>query len=167
MSYNCVFYLAFVAEPTTGLDSKSAMTVLLALRSIASTGRSIVCTIHQPSAELFFMFDSLLLLQPGGKQVYCGPVGHRGAAIKGVCGTVCVRACVAPCTRVFVCAVARVRVLFLFSQLQYIQLLPILCLLSPAMCLKRFCCSVSNSFVDVASSPATVPSCRVRLCRVL
>ncbi len=34
-----------------------------ALRKVASLGRSVVCTIHQPSAELFFHFDDLLLLQ--------------------------------------------------------------------------------------------------------
>jgi hypothetical protein len=29
------------------------------------------------------MFDSLLLLQPGGTQVYCGPIGFRGATVRG------------------------------------------------------------------------------------
>jgi ABC-type multidrug transport system ATPase subunit len=53
------------------------------LRKIASSGRAIVCTIHQPSAELFFQFDSLLLLQSGGKQAYYGAIGRRGRAVKG------------------------------------------------------------------------------------
>ncbi len=72
-----------IPEPTTGLDARAAMTVVSALRKIASSGRSIVCTIHQPSAELFFMFDSLLLLQKGGHQVYFGPIGRRGRNARG------------------------------------------------------------------------------------
>ena len=51
------------------------------IRRIASTGRSVICTIHQPSAEVFYMFDRLLLLAPGGYQVYFGPIGHRGAEL--------------------------------------------------------------------------------------
>jgi energy-coupling factor transporter ATP-binding protein EcfA2 len=70
------------AEPTTGLDSRAAMTVVQALKKIASLGRSIVCTIHQPSAELFFHFDNLLLLQPGGRTAYCGPIGFRGSVVR-------------------------------------------------------------------------------------
>jgi len=50
-----------IPQPTTGLDSRSALTVARVIRKIASTGRTCICTIHQPSAELFFMFDRLLL----------------------------------------------------------------------------------------------------------
>jgi hypothetical protein len=39
--------------------------VLQALHKVANLGRSVVCTIHQPSTELFFHFDDLLLLQVG------------------------------------------------------------------------------------------------------
>ena len=39
------------------------------LRKIALTGRTVICTIHQPSYELFALFDDLLLLQRGGHQV--------------------------------------------------------------------------------------------------
>jgi ABC-type multidrug transport system permease subunit len=49
------------------------------IRRIASAGRTVVCTIHQPSAEVFFAFDNLLLLAPGGRQVYFGPLGEEGA----------------------------------------------------------------------------------------
>ena len=55
---------------------------MTALRKIASLGRSIVCTIHQPSAELFFHFDDLLLLKAGGHTVYFGPIGFRGVAVR-------------------------------------------------------------------------------------
>lgn len=45
---------------------------------MAKTGRTVICTVHQPSSELFFMFDDLLLLQKGGYLVYFGPIGDEG-----------------------------------------------------------------------------------------
>ncbi|CAK4818545.1 unnamed protein product [Aphanomyces euteiches] len=49
------------------------------IRKIASTGRTVVCTIHQPSKEVFEMFDSLLLLKRGGETVYYGDLGRKSA----------------------------------------------------------------------------------------
>ncbi|GAA5951529.1 hypothetical protein JCM21900_001592 [Sporobolomyces salmonicolor] len=65
--------ILFCDEPTTGLDTKSAFRVVKLLRRLARTGLAVICTIHQPSAETFTVFDDLLLLQRGGKQVYFGP----------------------------------------------------------------------------------------------
>ena len=45
----------FLDEPTSGLDSRAAAVVMRVVRNVASTGRTIICTIHQPSADLFFM----------------------------------------------------------------------------------------------------------------
>ena len=73
--------ILFLDEPTTGLDARSAAVVMRAIRNVASTGRTVICTVHQPSAELFFSFDALLLLAPGGYPVYAGPLGHRGLAL--------------------------------------------------------------------------------------
>lgn len=44
---------------------------------------SILCTIHQPSGELFNQFDRLLLLQRGGQVVYQGDLGHDCATVIG------------------------------------------------------------------------------------
>ena len=68
----------FLDEPTSGLDSRAALVVMRVVKRISSTGRSVLCTIHQPSAELFSMFDRLLLLGKGGVQVYFGPLGEDG-----------------------------------------------------------------------------------------
>eukprot|EP00742_Colponemidia_sp_Colp-10_P003656 GILJ01003891.1.p1 GENE.GILJ01003891.1~~GILJ01003891.1.p1 ORF type:complete len:1450 (-),score=269.52 GILJ01003891.1:263-4612(-) len=70
--------IIFLDEPTSGLDAPSAARVMKAVRRIASTGRSVLCTIHQPSAELFYMFDRLLLLKSGGYEVFFGDIGSRG-----------------------------------------------------------------------------------------
>uniref|UniRef100_R7W6R7 Pleiotropic drug resistance protein 3 n=1 Tax=Aegilops tauschii TaxID=37682 RepID=R7W6R7_AEGTA len=44
-------------EPTTGLDTRSAAIVIRAVKNICETGRTVVCTIHQPSTEIFEAFD--------------------------------------------------------------------------------------------------------------
>ncbi|KAH9524961.1 hypothetical protein Btru_028350 [Bulinus truncatus] len=49
----------FCDEPTSGLDSFMAQSVITTLQKMASKGRIILCTIHQPSSELFSMFDQL------------------------------------------------------------------------------------------------------------
>ncbi|KAH9181722.1 hypothetical protein AeNC1_016302, partial [Aphanomyces euteiches] len=69
----------FLDEPTSGLDARSAKLVMSGIRKIASTGRTVVCTIHQPSAEVFEMFDSLLLLKRGGQTVFFGDLGTKAS----------------------------------------------------------------------------------------
>lgn len=65
--------LLFLDEPTSGLDSQSAFNIVRFLRKLAAANQAILCTIHQPNAALFDMFDRLLLLQKGGECVYFGP----------------------------------------------------------------------------------------------
>ncbi|KAH9841151.1 pleiotropic drug resistance ABC transporter [Rhodofomes roseus] len=73
--------LIFLDEPTSGLDSQSAWAIVSFLRKLADSGQSIVCTIHQPSAELFEVFDKLLLLRKGGQTVYFGDLGHGASTV--------------------------------------------------------------------------------------
>lgn len=61
----------FVDEPTSGLDSKTADDVIRLLVDIAHRGRTIICSIHQPSKRVFLQFDRLLLLS-AGETVYFG-----------------------------------------------------------------------------------------------
>ncbi|KAK1930311.1 ABC transporter G family member 31 [Phytophthora citrophthora] len=65
----------FLDEPTSGLDARSAKLIMDGVRKVANSGRTIVCTIHQPSKEVFFLFDSLLLLKRGGETVFFGDLG--------------------------------------------------------------------------------------------
>ncbi|CAI7665813.1 unnamed protein product [Penicillium viridicatum] len=69
--------LLFLDEPTSGLDSQAAFSIISFLKKIAQQGVPIVCTIHQPSAVLFQMFDHVLLLAPGGRTVYFGETGQE------------------------------------------------------------------------------------------
>ena len=71
----------FLDEPTTGLDARSAAIVVRVIRKIASTGRTVVATVHQPNAEVFFSFDALLCLVPGGKTAYWGPLGAEATTL--------------------------------------------------------------------------------------
>jgi ATP-binding cassette subfamily G (WHITE) protein 2 (PDR) len=67
--------LLFLDEPTSGLDSNTAWAICKLLRTLARSGQAILCTIHQPSGDLFQMFDKLLLLSQDGKQAYFGDIG--------------------------------------------------------------------------------------------
>ncbi|OIW29031.1 hypothetical protein CONLIGDRAFT_715452 [Coniochaeta ligniaria NRRL 30616] len=73
--------LLFLDEPTSGLDSQSAFSIVRFLRKLCAAGQAIVCTIHQPSADLIQQFDKILALNPGGNVFYFGPVGDDGSDV--------------------------------------------------------------------------------------
>eukprot|EP00184_Porphyridium_aerugineum_P002623 CAMPEP_0184693522 /NCGR_PEP_ID=MMETSP0313-20130426/1714_1 /TAXON_ID=2792 /ORGANISM="Porphyridium aerugineum, Strain SAG 1380-2" /LENGTH=1525 /DNA_ID=CAMNT_0027151613 /DNA_START=498 /DNA_END=5072 /DNA_ORIENTATION=+ len=73
--------IIFLDEPTTGLSAREALMVIRVIRRVANMGVSVICTIHQPSSEIFSEFDELLLLQRGGETVYCGEIGPAGKTL--------------------------------------------------------------------------------------
>lgn len=74
--------LIFLDEPTSGLDGQSAFNTVRFLRKLANVGQAVLVTIHQPSAQLFAQFDTLLLLAKGGKTVYFGDIGEHAKTVK-------------------------------------------------------------------------------------
>ncbi|CAL1397627.1 unnamed protein product [Linum trigynum] len=67
--------IIFMDEPTSGLDARAAAVVMRTVRNTVDTGRTVVCTIHQPSIDIFESFDELLLMKQGGKIIYGGQLG--------------------------------------------------------------------------------------------
>ena len=51
--------IIFMDEPTSSLDARAAAIVMRAVRNIVDTGRTVVCTIHQPSIDIFEAFDEV------------------------------------------------------------------------------------------------------------
>ena len=53
--------IIFMDEPTSGLDARAAAIVMRTVRNTVDTGRTVVCTIHQPSIDIFESFDEVQL----------------------------------------------------------------------------------------------------------
>lgn len=64
--------ILFVDEPTTGLSSRDSENVMDLLRELSLKGKLVIVVIHQPSSEIFKMFDSMMVLDVGGRMVYYG-----------------------------------------------------------------------------------------------
>lgn len=71
--------IVFMDEPTSGLDARAAAVVMRAARNVVATGRTVVCTIHQPSHAIFSSFMELLLLKRGGETIFFGELGPGAA----------------------------------------------------------------------------------------
>ena len=63
--------VVFMDEPTTGLDSKSALDVAKLIKALAAKGRTIITTIHQPSTDILARFDRIICLCEG-RTIYDG-----------------------------------------------------------------------------------------------
>ncbi|KAL8458358.1 hypothetical protein ACS0TY_036029 [Phlomoides rotata] len=68
-------------EPTSGLDARAAAIVMRTVRNTVDTGRTVVCTIHQPGIDIFEAFNELLLLKRGGKVIFAGPLGQQSQEV--------------------------------------------------------------------------------------
>ncbi|MDO5447421.1 MAG: ATP-binding cassette domain-containing protein [Prevotellaceae bacterium] len=64
--------ILFLDEPTSGLSSADTETVVNLLKEQAFKGRLIVANIHQPSSDVFKLFDRLWVLDKGGYPIYDG-----------------------------------------------------------------------------------------------
>ncbi|MCF8225507.1 MAG: ATP-binding cassette domain-containing protein [Bacteroidales bacterium] len=62
----------FLDEPTSGLSSRDSENVMDLLRELAIKGKLIFNVIHQPSSELYKMFDMVIVLDEGGRMIYFG-----------------------------------------------------------------------------------------------
>ncbi|KAI8239729.1 putative ABC transporter ATP-binding protein/permease [Colletotrichum sp. SAR 10_96] len=63
--------VVFLDEPTTGLDATSAFQLVRTLKKLATKGRTVITTIHQPRSEIWDLFDNLIILTKGSP-VYSG-----------------------------------------------------------------------------------------------
>ncbi|KAL2516260.1 ABC transporter G family member 29 [Forsythia ovata] len=73
--------IIFMDEPTSGLDARAAAIVMRTVRNTVNTGRTVVCTIHQPSIDIFESFDELLLMKSGGEMIYSGSLGTNSQEV--------------------------------------------------------------------------------------
>ena len=62
----------FVDEPTSGLSSRDSENIMDLLKELALKGKLIFVVIHQPSSEIFKMFDKLMIMDTGGYPIYFG-----------------------------------------------------------------------------------------------
>jgi len=68
--------ILFLDEPTSGLSSRDSENILDLLKELSLKGKLVFVVLHQPSSEIFKMFDELIILDTGGYLIYKGnPVG--------------------------------------------------------------------------------------------
>ncbi len=65
--------ILFLDEPTSGLSSRDSENIMDLLKALTLKGKLVFVVIHQPSSDIFKMFDRLLILDHGGYLIYNGP----------------------------------------------------------------------------------------------
>ena len=81
--------ILFCDEPTSGLDSFMAFSVVDILKKLALQGKTVICTIHQPSSQIVEMFDKVLLLASRpGRTAFLGEVSEANKFLES-CGFPC------------------------------------------------------------------------------
>ncbi len=63
----------FVDEPTSGLSSRDSENVIDLLKELSLKGKLIFVVIHQPSSDIYKMFDKMMIMDVGGFPIYYGP----------------------------------------------------------------------------------------------
>lgn len=71
--------LLFIDEPTSGLSSTDSYNIIYLLKQQSLKQKIVFINIHQPSNEIFYLLDKIIILDQGGYPVYCG---HPGNALK-------------------------------------------------------------------------------------
>ncbi|TRX70667.1 ATP-binding cassette domain-containing protein [Carboxylicivirga sp. M1479] len=65
-------YILFLDEPTSGLSSRDSDNIIDLLKELSIRGKLVFVVIHQPSSDIFKMFNQLLILDTGGYLIYNG-----------------------------------------------------------------------------------------------
>ena len=87
----------FVDEPTSGLSSRDSENVIDLLKELSLKGKLIFVVIHQPSSDIFKMFDKMMIMDTGGYPIFYGnPIeaviyfktaAHQASSDRGQCMT--------------------------------------------------------------------------------
>ena len=75
--------LVLLDEPTSGLDTSTALNLLKILKAMTSIGITVICAIHQPSSQMFELFDLLMLLVDGNP-IYFGNADEALSYFAGI-----------------------------------------------------------------------------------
>jgi ABC-type multidrug transport system ATPase subunit len=75
--------LLFLDEPTSGLDSYTSYNLVHILKNVAASNSAVMCTIHQPSSEIFELFDTCIFMK-SGRVFYSGPVNALASHFSSV-----------------------------------------------------------------------------------
>ncbi|MBO7572351.1 MAG: ATP-binding cassette domain-containing protein [Bacteroidales bacterium] len=75
-------------EPTSGLSSTDSLKIVALLRKIASEGKVVIASIHQPDYETFMMFDKILIIDDGGYPVFYGTPAESAEYFRRIAGKI-------------------------------------------------------------------------------